>query len=94
MKRIETPHGFYVKDESGLWHYHTKDCTDVSDAQRDALIPERPSPAWFWFNGTPAPMQSNDILETLYRRWKIWNQDWHANPPRLLRRLERLSSSE
>lgn len=70
----------YVKDKSDLWHtpryYLDEDhelppLPTVFDVIK-VVVANHPSPCWFWFNDTPAPIFERDTQEDLYARWSEW----------------------
>lgn len=71
---MNTPDGKFKQDASGLFHYeYTGLVGDVAAAAKDALE-YRQSPAWFWFNGTPAPIHALDNAAILTERWEFWRR--------------------
>jgi hypothetical protein len=74
--------GFYVQDQSGLWHYTGRRIgTDVIDCARDALAHRPEGPAWFWFNGTFAPMVvKKDSPKALAARLQSWKGGYRGTP--------------
>ena len=78
--------GVFNKDASGLWHYRYTKQTTVYEAAKDA-IKYKPGAAWFWFNGTPAPIMIGDTAGKLVARWKVWRSDYEKDPIRLLVKL-------
>ena len=82
---IATENGVYTADRSGLFHYEMTSVGELSDAIKDALEgrPENTS-SWFWLNGTFAPIEPEDTIETLSERWSEWRK-LHQEDPGLLR---------
>jgi hypothetical protein len=71
VEERKTPNGRFFKDESGLWHFRNESIGSIETAAADALR-NQPGATWFWFNETPCPMVTNDIVETLTARWDEW----------------------
>lgn len=68
-------------DRAGVCHW-TGQAGDVYEAalkcleSRPASGPEEP--AWFWWNGTPAPIASGDGRNSLAARWHAWRSAYQA----------------
>lgn len=92
---LGTIYGRFLQDKSGAYHYaYAQAVGYVDDAARDALRFRPTAPAWFWFNGTPAPIYPLDTCEKLVRRWIEWREAYQREGGHgLLRCLEELSKS-
>lgn len=95
---LSTQCGAFLMDQAGLWHFENYQAGTVSEAARDAVANRprnrdaSPSPAWFWFDETPAPMFRDDTADALVLRWEAWRFDYQTGNGRLLlRRLLMLS---
>jgi hypothetical protein len=65
-----TPHGFYIQDPSGLWHYRLlSPAADARAAAQDAMYSRPEGACWFWWLGTFAPIHRDDKFTTLTQRW-------------------------
>ena len=88
-----TPNGQFVQDTCGLWHYAYKNRGRIDRAIEDALTSRPAGAAWFWFNGTPAPMVAGDSRERLFRRWCDWRSAYQETPSRLLTIMQGFAES-
>lgn len=70
---IKTPCGRYRTDATGVWHYQTTTIVGLAGALVDALSTEV-HPAWFWFNGTGAPIVYGDNPGALGQRYVQWRE--------------------
>lgn len=43
-----------------------------------------PKPCWLWFNGTPAPIHTNDGAAELELRWREWREAYQSDGAKLL----------
>ena len=67
--------GTFTRDKSGLYHYKiTRLGATVDQAASDALLRKSNRVTFFWFNGTPTPIKSNDTSKNLVARWHKWHQ--------------------
>lgn len=80
----KTTKGKYTHDPSGLFHYQYELAGFVETAAEDA-ISYRSWVSWFWFNGTPVPIEATDTPATLAARWEQWRQSWQLAPEILTR---------
>ena len=92
MQTHKTELGMFVQDESGMWHYRYEGPGRISVATEDA-IKNNPGVAWFWFNGTPAPILKNDTPDSLYNRWVEWRNAFQKSPA-ILTEIRHLMKSE
>lgn len=79
MGDISTERGLYVRDEFDLWHYKHERLGHISAAIADALK-HRPegAAAWFWFNGSPAPLREVDSIQDVHDRWVAWRNAYQG----------------
>jgi hypothetical protein len=91
---IELKRGFYLRDHSGLWHYLPSKFGLLRDALADALSPERPTPAWFWWEATPAPIFDGDDAASLHARWEAWRAAYQTSRQTLMDVLEALTRGQ
>ncbi len=79
MEKKQTEEGEFVQDDSGLWHYNATSHRNghVLFWIEDALKHKPEGPAWFWFQGEPAPIVVGDTPETLNDRWAKFNNPYH-----------------
>ena len=71
----KTEYGYFAQDVSGLYHYKLQSFAGhITIAAEDAIKHKPKSPAWFWFNDTPAPIKPEDIASVLIERWEIWRR--------------------
>ncbi len=87
---MRTELGEFKRDRSGLFHYCFKEIGTIDSAIKDALANRPKSAAWFWFNGTPAPIEKNDGPESLFRRWNEWRTQCQNGSYNLLEVLQGL----
>lgn len=62
-------------DSSLLRHFTFPVPVNLNDALTGAISlygRTKPTATWFWFNGTPAPIQPDDTPDTLGHRWARW----------------------
>lgn len=62
-------------DPSLLRHFEAPAGANLSDALTHAIRLYgriRVTATWFWFNGTPAPIQPDDTPDTLGHRYSVW----------------------
>lgn len=83
MERKESPN--WVTDPSGVQHWRRE--MDKGSTLEDAAamcLDEvntfahgrlRSRPAWFRFNGTPAPIARDDSVGALVERWSVWRNE-------------------
>lgn len=66
--------GEFILDRSGLFHYEPLPRTAIPLAMlaRDALAYRPSAPAWFWYEGIPAPIFADDDEHSLVQRWFAW----------------------
>jgi len=82
----------FVQDPSGIFHFQWRvRGTTVMDAAIAAITDHPGGPAWFWFNGYPAPIYLDDSPQKLVRRWGEY-QKACAEPDGLRTLLEKLGS--
>lgn len=89
--KVDTPHGRFVLDRGGTWHYTSRTLGTVLEAATDALQ-YRPGQALLWFNETFVPMLAGDASEDLCRRWEQWRALCQTEP-RLLEYMKELRAS-
>lgn len=78
---MKTQRGNFTRDPSGLFHYQNEgNSGQVALVAADAIAYHSISAAWFWFNGTPTPIQRGDTPDILSKRWFEWRQGWIQNP--------------
>lgn len=75
----------WTTDRAGLQHWrgHVGLGGTAEDAARRCLDTlsgvlhgRRPSsPAWFWWNDTPAPIVDDDTVKALVERWLAWREE-------------------
>lgn len=89
--------GTFNEDASGLWHYSCRKMGETVDKAVADALDYRPSygnfAAWFWFNGTPAPILIKDSPETLERRWIEWRSAYQTDSASFLKCLDDLKLS-
>lgn len=59
----------------------------LDEALADALA-TRPGPAWFWFNGTFAPIHPTDNVLSLHERFVLWREAYNRDPKQIRSLLE------
>lgn len=81
--------GSFRIDPSGLRHYTAAGGYGMPDMLASALHLNQGAagPAWFWFNGTYAPIRPDDTPVTLGARWWEWRAAHHAGT--LLSKMEK-----
>jgi hypothetical protein len=75
---------FFVTDSAGINHYSTAVGRDIWYAVKEALESRPLGPSWFWHNGTPAPILTEDTPDTLYSRWREWRSTYQSDPKKFL----------
>ncbi len=81
---MKTGLGQFIQDKSGLWHYqHDAGIGSLASAAANAIEFRPPGAAWFWFNGTPGPLEATDTVGSLAARWDKWRDEWQKNPTML-----------
>lgn len=83
----------YARDASGLWHFQNlKVPRTIFEAIDQALRSRRSRVAWFWFNGTPAPIVKGDTCRSLHQRWSEWRSAYQSGDcSKFLGKLEELT---
>jgi hypothetical protein len=92
---VEVKRGTFIRDPSGLWHFQYRGLGHIDHAIRVAIGSwEWPRPAWFWFNGTPAPMFDGDTPVALRDRWAEWRSAYQSSGQAFLQTIQLLAKRE
>lgn len=81
----------FTQDTSGLWHHKWDKLGHVDAAADEACKYVGDRVAWFWWNGTFAPINPGDNPIALIRRWSEWRNRYQENPKNTLSDLENLT---
>jgi hypothetical protein len=76
---MKTVMGTYHHDKSGLWHYQHKEIPSTIEQVAADAIEFRQGPSWFWFDGTPAPLDATDTPTSLIQKWLEWRRVWQSS---------------
>lgn len=82
----DNSHNFH-QDPSGLWHHESRGIGHAEYAAKEACEYVNGRVAWFWWNGTFAPIVPGDTTLTLLSRWSTWRQHYQADHSNTLRDL-------
>ena len=94
-KPIKGIHGRFKSDCCGIYHYTVTPPCDVSHAAEEAIqLRPRRAAAWFWFNGTPAPICRKDTANELMERWSDWRDRYQSDKRELLVCLQNMTNQE
>lgn len=84
---------WFLKDPSGLCHFKSvAPGTNIHEAAKLALKNRPRSAAWFWFNGTPAPIYRDDSPESLSLRWRKYRIAYQTSRQAFLELLTNMAA--